>query len=369
MMSAPFDSLATAPRGPTVPPAPRTNRSTSPPNSECQGRRPAYVGVDTLCLRGAVAYYELDKFTYAHYKQGDQNDRLTSASAKFGPGLTLQLETWRNPPTAKVECSIPKLIRGNNLVVATADETKSLAERLAREACDLVDWAQPVEEFTIMRVDLTRDFLFDCQADLAAFVEGQRLLSPPYRPPVQAWSNESGYTNLRRGTGRRWLSCLYGKEAEVRAQAGRSSLSPEARARLYALSKEAAGVLRNETRLRRDVLRSTDLKTIGDLCDQNIEFLHYHYFKRAGFDCEVGGKAKIRAAIDDARSREPKALPGMLGILVLDSLGVAIPWSANTTSKYRGVARRYGLTPADLTGTPASLRLDYDTATLVRGNR
>jgi len=344
-----------------------TSRSTSTPNSEAS-LIPAqsFVGIDTLSVMAEVVDYDIESFTYTRYRQTDQHDHLTSASTRFASGLTIQLQRWHQKFVARFECSIPRVRYGNNLKVATADETLEVVQGLRSQASDLVKWAEPVDNFSIMRIDITRDFYFDIRAELDGFMEGQRLLNLPYRPPVQLWGDECGYTNLRRGNGKRWRSCLYSKESELKAQADNPRLIPGARAELVALSKCAQGVLRNETMLRRVVLKRTELQTVGDLSDRVIKDLHRKYFRRAGFDHEVGSTDKLRCTLGNLPSTERSTATAMFGMLFIESLGEQPPLSENTRCKYERQAKRLGLTVADMTGLTSSLRLDYDSGALVR---
>jgi hypothetical protein len=267
-----------------------------------------------------------------------------------------------------MECSIPKVLHGHNLHVASVDDTLELLNHLVSRAGWLVEWAQPVDAMRIMRIDLTKDFHLQDRAHLDALVEGQRLLKPAYRPRVQTFDETGGYTNLRRGSGKRWRMSVYAKQDELVAQRPRTASGSWERALLDGLIVEAEGVLRNELMIRRPVIVDVGVETVADISDQAIQTIHRKYFHRAGLDMEVGGIDKVRAAYILAEPHQQKAFGNMLGMLFLESRNLPTGVSHNTEAKYRKMARDFDLSAADLTGTQSSLRLDYESGLLVAGD-
>jgi hypothetical protein len=269
------------------------------------------------------------------------------------------------------ECSIPRARWGHNLYVASTADAVGVVRTLATSAEKLVEWSDVVEDFMILRIDVTRDFFVRRSSDFESFVDGQRYLRPAYGPPVRTLQNSDGYTNLQRGDGTRWRNSLYLKEAELIARANKTRRGSEESARFLALSDEARGVLRNEVMLRRSVLRQLPgmrLDSVGDLSDDKVAELHRHYFGRANFDLEVASEDKVRAAFYLAAPEHRKDFDTMLGMLYMTKLGLEVERAPGTRNKYRKMARHFGLSAADLTGVGSSIRLDYATATLVSGD-
>jgi hypothetical protein len=149
-----------------------------------------------------------------------------------------------------MELSVPNFLFDTNTVLATTDETHQVIEDLATEAQEYLRWAEAPGSFSVNRIDLTKHFLFEHQADLDSFVDAQLLLSLPYNPDGRLLTDSDHSTYLRRGSRDRWTSVLYGKGAELRAQACSSHLTLAQRARLFDLAETTAHILRNETMLR-----------------------------------------------------------------------------------------------------------------------
>ena len=314
--------------------------------------------------------FNLDGFHNSTYR----GERLTYAKGTFpsplpgSPDLMLKLELGPHGPAAYIECSIPRLLHGHNLHVAAVDDTVALVRDLVSRAESLVEWDQPVHAMRVMRIDITKDFRFQDHAHVDAFIEGQRLLTLPYRPDVQTWEDKAGYTNLQRGNRQRWRMSLYSKEQELASQHRGRSVHVQERVRLEALIEEAQGVLRSELQLRRPVLKQIGVDTVADLSDDTIQSLHQRYFRRAGLDREVGGIDKVQVARMLANSEQQKGFGTMLGLLFLEARNLPSGMSHNTEVKYRKMARDLGLSAADLTGTQHSVRLDYGSGVLVAGD-
>jgi hypothetical protein len=265
-----------------------------------------------------------------------------------------------------MELSVPNLLFGTNIVLAPPDETHRVIENLASEAQKCLRWADAPGSFSVNRIDLTKHFLFEHQADLDSFVDSQLLLTLPYKPDGDLITGSNHSIHLRRGSRDRWMSVCYGKGAELRAQACSRHLTLAERARLLDLAETTDHILRNETMLRRPVLQRTTLATVGGISTVTIEEQHRHFFGRAGFDREVGGIDKLRLVYDDLASDvDRKAFEVLLGLLMMERLKRPTTKSKGTRSKYRRLANKLGLSAADVTLREGTLRLDYDAGHLV----
>jgi len=254
---------------------------------------------------------------------------------------------------------------GNNVVLATPEQARDLVERLAEEAQQYVDWVQAPGSFPISRIDITKDFHFEHQADLDAFVESQFLHKLPYNPDIRLVTDTNGSTYLRRGSGESWSSVWYGKAAQLRTLASTPGLAPAEQARLLDLAEGAEHVVRNETRLRRPALRKSALGTVGDISKNTVEELHLHYFRRAGFDREIGGPRKLRRVYDLVSEADRGYFLKVVGMLDMEASGIPYDLDKKTKHTYQAFARKWGLSAADRTGRDGTLRLYYEAGRLV----
>ena len=120
--------------------------------------------------------------------------------------------------------------------------------------------------------------------------------------------------------------------------------------------------------IRAPVLKTLGMETVADISDEAIQSVHRKYFYRAGLGREVGGIDKVSTALSVATRQQRKSSPSMLGMLFLESRNLSSGMSHNTQDKYRKMARDFGLSPADFTDAPTSVRLDYDSGLMISGN-
>jgi len=331
------------------------------------------VGIDTLRVRGSVSRFNLGAFDTVKYRNTPEGSRLSGATVLLPSGIYLVLDyRGKNNVRATFEFSVPNVLFGNNVVLATPEQARDLVARLAGEAQQYLDWAQATGSFLISRIDITKDCYFEHQAELDAFVESQFLLKLPYNPDIRLVTDTDGSTYLKRGSwnssGERWASVLYGKTAQVRALASATGLTTAEQARLLDLAEGAEHVVRNETRLRRPVLRGSALDMVGDISKDTVEELHLHYFHRAGFDREVGGAHKLRLAYERFSDDDREYFSKVIGMLTMERLGLPPTEVRNTLSNYQRIARKYGLSAADVTLREGTLVLHYNAARLVAIN-
>jgi len=332
-----------------------------------RGRVRPFVGIDTIRVRGSVEEPKgLDGFAKVGLRRIDGVLVPSIAILKVEGAPQFRLTLTSRPPQAVFEFSIPKWVWGDNLVTVSTDVAMDAVCCAMARAKPVLSWLDAPANLRLVRVDLVRDFVVGDPFAVTSFIEGQRRLDPPYRPPVQTWDENAEYTNLRRGTGHRWRNSLYDKAAEVASRAHQTRPGPN-REGLLALSEAATGVLRNELLLRSPVLREQRLESMSDLTRANTERLHRQYFERAGFHHEVGNFDKVRVAAISATENDRKRLPKIIGMLWMDGLGIPYAMSENTKREYRRTARRLGLTAADVSeASEAAVRLDYDSGELIR---
>jgi hypothetical protein len=359
-------------------PARATSRSGSRATSSRSGSRATsafpfsevrpFVGIDTLRVRGNIET-PTDFTVFNHLGMRNLSDEgfvESNGVVRVAEGPTFKVDFKHEPAEATFEFSVPSLLHGHNSIAVSVEEALDAVDRAMRRAP--FEWLDEPGNLRMARLDLVRDFQFSDDGALNSFIEGQRLLDPPYRPPVQTWTSSSGYTNLRWGTGKRWRVSVYDKAAEIRARAFKGRCGPE-RDRLLALAEQASGILRNELLLRRPVLKEQGMNTMNDLTTDKAQRLHRKYFERAGLNQEIGNLDKIRTAALLADEHDQKLIPKVVGMLYCDAHDIAHTLSRNTTRHYKNVAKRLDLNPADVAGNrDGSVRLDYELGELVGGS-
>jgi len=324
------------------------------------------VGIDTIKVAGRVLEFNEDAFFHTSYATTSEWSRLEGAWTKLSSGVVLHLNPRaKNNTSAWMEFSVPNLLFDTNIVLATPEETHQVTEDLATEAQDYLRWAEAPGSFSVNRIDLTKHFLFEHQAELDSFVDAQLLLSLPYNPDGDLITGSDHSIYLRRGSRDRWTSVLYGKGAELRAQACSRHLTLAQRARLLDLAEATDHILRNESMLRSPVLRGTVLAKVEGISTVAIDERHHHVFHQAGFDREVGGIEKLRSAYDRASDADRRGLEEVFGMLMMERIDRPTTKKRNTRYKYRRLANMFGLSAADITLREGTLRLDYGAGRLV----
>jgi len=228
----------------------------------------------------------------------------------------------------------------------------------------LDDW----NDLQVSRLDLVRDL--HGVPDVAQVLD--RLAQVPSRGKTREQYNDprrGGAQTLRVSTARRWSVTAYDKAAEQTSAAGRTS-DPERRAHHRRQAVLAKGQLRTEVGLRSEVLRERQGTTRCDaLLKQDVmDTLARHYFDAAGLGTPIGGLSRIGEALDAiaANPQEAKMSDRMIGILYQQGLGRPPTASANTVADHLRLARKYGITAADLVaGDGPTIRLDWDSARVV----
>lgn len=343
-----------------------TSRARSPViPSSWTGQRP-FVGVDTLKLRGPVEIaVSLDKLDHLGLQLTPQGQVPSTACLSFPGGIVVRLDLKPEIPQASFEYSIPTLLRGHNLIPAPAKDALHAAAWIMEKSRPCLIWLAGPSDLKVNRLDIARDFRVQDRSALDAFVEGQRRLPLPYGPRVQTWTEDIGYTNLRRGTGTRWHCEIYDKHRQMQALAHQVAPGRAREARL-AMAEEADGWFRCEVMLRRQVLQEQGVETFADVTDEKLAQLHRKYFQRSGFDREVGSMDKSRAVALLADDDDRKKLFKVLGMLFCDARGIPTEMCEKTRREYQKVAKRLDLSAADVDERrEVSVRLDYDSGRLV----
>lgn len=337
-----------------------------PPETEVLGG--SHAGIDTLRVRAPLARApSLDDFDgIVTTRDFDRGHVEATAVVKLERSRVRLHVDLRHGPFAWFEHSLPNLVHGTNLRALPVVDAVRATETIYMEALSFVEWAVPLDDLRVMRLDADRDFLSELPiSTLLEAIGATRSL--PYRPRGGHWGNEEGFTSVVRGHGARWLSRLYSKADEIGSRARRVE-NPAERNRLLREAVEAEGILRCETRMRSPVLTEASLVRLGDLTDERVAGMCRKYFERAGYHEEVGSIDKIQAAAILMDPGEYKNFHKVIGVLAMEALGLPPAPCENTHRALKGAARRLGLTAADFSGrSEASFRLDFDSGRVVSG--
>ncbi len=347
-----------------------TSRGRSTPVLEADQRR--RTGYDTL---GVVADVRGEGLAFR--SSGSHLDRSTGvltprserAYETLACGVALQSKPDQ-PGRVYFECSVPRLVNGSNVSPATAAEVLQAVYQVRDEGAALVDWLDPPETWRLTRVDCVRDM--PQVKDLSGLLS--RLASVP-RPATTAqvrYNEPRGghWQSLAVRVAQRWQVTAYDKGAERLHAARRADHTTQPR--LMAEALVSRDQLRVEVGLRHRVLRDRlDVVRVMDVSNEELLMgVAESYFKRSGMGTEVGGPSKVFSVLSSmlASPDERKMADRLVGMLVIESLGLDQPASDNTLDKHMALARRYGLTPADLTVEDGpSRRIDWRTSSVVEG--
>lgn len=339
-----------------------TYRRTEPSNFEP-------VGVDTVTIRGALTDYDDRQVRLLRRVDADGvlYERVTGTRYDLPSGIALTVDFWNNQrPDGRVEFSVPRYLHRTNLVPASVSDVRDALDMIYADSADFVRWAGPPDTLRVTRLDLARDFKGVTEIprllDRLHLTRGQRA----GKSARWADNNRGGAETLTRGFPRQWRANLYDKQHEVLSRVRREK-HPLRLEELLADAEQAMGRLRFEVQLRLEALKTNHLRLIGDVTNVDLSEVAGQYFCRAGFDAPVGGRTEIeRALADMSASPDFKYVQAVLGQLLLDSLAVEATSAPNTVRRYRGIARKYNLSPATLGLTvEAPMRLDFATGRLV----
>ena len=328
------------------------------------------VLIDTIRVRGRIKSDVLPIQTFRQITDlatGATHDRPVSAfGVLIGPEVRLQVDHHHGRMDAYFEMSVPKALTGSNLFASTVPETLALLNDLYAEAGQWVEWGVDATELTIARLDLVRDFT-DID-NISSLLDGLHAVPTTASTVSHRFtdSKRGGAETLRRDT-KKWAATVYDKHAETRSQASKAR-GTYPRERLLREAQRAQGRLRYELMLRSDPLRAGGVRTVSDLAEEgSLGALRLKYFRKVGYDQGVGGMTKIDRVLRQMMldPKDNKMADKMLGILHRESLGLPQVASDKTLREHRALARRYGVSAADLTlPDRPTIALDYESGTL-----
>lgn len=138
---------------------------------------------------------------------GATSETVTSAEVRVAHGVFLRADQWRGRPEVLMECSIPRLLRGDNTEAASIPDVRRATQTLWDLANEHVRWECEPDDLELMRMDVVRDFqrVPDAIGHLAglARVPASRATTHPYMA-----AGSGGVQTLYRQT-TRWKARLY----------------------------------------------------------------------------------------------------------------------------------------------------------------
>lgn len=346
---------------------------TDSPRSPSTIERWSWFGIDTIRLRGPVPADAFVAGTRQYFKveANRQTGELPPPKPSFSrlelpSGLHLEIKRIKGRPTASIELSAPRRLRGDNCEPASPAEVAVAVASAFDEASEYVDWECGLSDLEVTRLDIARDFQ---EVTVPAMVLEQLSHVPAARvnTAVRRTADCAGAQTLYRETDR-WLVRLYDRGAmyadTLAGQGSGDRWSAKAR-----LAQTERGKVRYELQLRARLLKQLGLTRVRDLDDLLLQGLSGSYFDRAALGAVVGGAAaRVRHGALRAEAigaSEYKAYGLALAQAVCDGLGLAPFASPNTVRKHRAAAVAYGLASANVFEDGPLRRLDLESGRLV----
>jgi hypothetical protein len=299
---------------------------------------------------------------------GELIESFTGEYGQITESVFLNVRQYDGRWYGLMEFSPSAYLRGHNLWPATVAETTRVLTELYSRCEDYVVWTVGVDDIEVTRLDIVRQFhgVSDISTilDAVSVTTGSRLsINSQHRNPSTARSE-----TVMRGVKNRWTAKLYDKQAQMLDLA--KSAAPERRTGVAEAAAEAQGVVRYEAQLRRPALKDMNITTMAHVHrkEGTLQDKARDLFDRCQFGTEAGGQDKVRAALRRMRSNaaDYKRADKVIGMLWQEAHGEPLSCKADAQAENRRVARRYGLTAADmLTPTGNAVRLHYPTATQV----
>jgi hypothetical protein len=331
------------------------------PPAGCRG---AYLGIDTIAVRGEVisARTPDTRIEALRVVDGPTGEiGLEKVISRLPSGGRLMLSQRAGGCLfATIEASVPKVRTGSNFDPSSVMSAVEVLESLYDEAGQWCRWNAPLMDLSLTRVDATghingvthRDRHLRTLAMLNVRSLPTNLRNDPQR---------GGALTLSSGPGRRWKMHAYDKTAEIRARATRCRGATREQARRDLGRSD--GILRCELVLRSPSLRAVGMATVRELDEETLAREHRKQFHRVGLGLSVAGFNKIIESVENM----PEKMSGhdevmMLGLLLCDLAGYAPRLGAVTARKHRNNARDLGFVPDMLLDLGSSVRLDYDSA-------
>lgn len=355
---------------------PPTSRS----RSEGLFPAPPTRGIDTIRVRAPYKGHGLSTRTHRETLNRLTGELIRSSCSghEWLPDLGLRVsagETWG--PHAWFEFSVPRFFRVTNAYPEPVDGVLEAVAMVHEATGELVDWAVGPEDMSVTRLDYVND--------ITGVADIPHVLAGLNRAPGARGRTRSGYCDPMTGLKQsetvssrgRWSVTAYDKATEIQAGA-RAIRQADLRREVLIEAKgvRARGQLRVEVSLRSPRLTECfGSRTLSDVMKADrLDAVARRHWDMTHFGTPVRGPLRVRQVLEahlEHAESDPatrKALPRLLGNLLIEAEGYAVPGDSKTLSRYRQLASTLGISAADLTSHQAPpMRLDWETGSLLKG--
>jgi len=337
-------------------------------DSDDRERPTASVGIDTIKVGGRLTKRpDLSVFeTTTQHDYGASGERFASAGWTFLDGVKFVAKTnhYGLGPYALWEVSLPTAEHGHNLHSMPLPEALAALYRTYELGSELVDWAVPFEDLSIKRLDSDREFT--AIEDIPGILAALSHLNVPNLAQGFAWRTSLGLHSIGCIKSGRWKAQLYNKKLELHHKL--TTAAPADRPPIEAAIGQADGVVRFECRTWTPVNKEKHIATLGDLTPEALESVNRSFFDKCHFGQEVEGQPKIHRLMAESLGDPDlmKPVAGMVTQLLYESEGLSAPYSRNTSSLYKRLAKEYGVSAADFKcPTSKAMGLDFESGELL----
>lgn len=324
---------------------------------------PVYgLGADTIVVRGPVDMSVIEQLPDRHFGQqyddmtGELTDVLRSGSTAVTVGETkvrVYADLRAGVPEVRLEFSAPSLLYGHNRdptdLNLLSDVVEVALQIVSEEICGMPSF----EQLRPIRLDIPRNFP-DVESPSKTLEAISRLPVTRGQPDRIVRGSAGGVQTLMRGNTNRWLIRGYDKYEQMLDVAQRE---PWRRDLLMSAAEGNRGLLRVEVQLKSHFLRERGINRVDDIDTEDMHNVADAFFQRARFGEVIGGSTRLRDLMTSLSDRDAR---GVSAVLLAELAGYDPPLSRNPLSTYRALARRLGLTTADLLGGDTEpRRLDF----------
>lgn len=302
------------------------------------------AGVDRLAFTVPVKVVRDDFRKWGSYtdlpgrRRWSAHVKIGGASAMLGLEEVDLGEKGGVRRTAKVECNPSRIADPDGCTLLRVGDFHAAAAMMYEQLLTMVDPACDLAMARVKRIDLARDF--------------REVVAPEVYP--------RGLLNLRRPYAKR--SFMYADPAKGNAEtlfvgSGAGGVRLYDQHAAYAEKGAPEGSLRFEAEFRRDWLRRRGMECIADVGPGGLSLAAWDRWEWSQLGTQVTGVANVvdavNALVRDGVLVTPSGKPSwskahrLLGMMVAEGLGVAMPAGSNrSAAEYGKLKRRLGVVPS-----------------------
>lgn len=307
------------------------------------------VGVDTVAVQGPTTEALLSTLREqvldrsVDWETGAFVDTLKLSTMIIPVGhANARLHGFRQAGLAwlRVELSLPTMLNGHNRnplgLYVFADAVEASLILLGEQLPDVPD----VDQVTIQRVDLPRDF-HDVQSTHTVLSALHRRHVPHARVNEPHYLSDGTIQSLVRGSRSSWIVRGYDKGHELSQHARRDRAR---RPLLDAWAQTSQGHLRFEPQIRTPLLRQKGIATVSDAPPALLTALAHERFTKARWAEPYGGRGRVQRTLEALRPSMSSADYRNLCCYVFCAMhGLDLPLSRHVIERVRPLARRHNL--------------------------